>query len=57
MSYTFTSVTNLWCTVCHCWANECVNPEHAIDFYMTPEQIARDEAISAEEDRWEDKRL
>ena len=47
---------NLWCTVCHCWADGCLNPEHAIDFYMTPEQLARDNAVSAEEDRWEDER-
>lgn len=49
--------SNLWCTVCHCWVDECRDTTggHA-DFYMTPEQLTRDEAVSAAENKWEDER-
>ena len=44
------------CTICHCPVSECIHPGQHMDWYMTPEQLARDDAVSAEEDRWEDER-
>ena len=48
--------TILRCTVCHCPTSECLHPGQHMDWYMTPEQLVHDEAISAAESKWEENR-
>ncbi len=53
---TYTPSPNLWCTVCHCWADKCKDKTggHA-DWYRTPEQLEQNDRIEQGEAAYDDR--